>query len=137
MSVHRVAVVQAGSAVFDTPRTLDKLAALTADSDVELGAVAVRQSTPTAQPRLLTFEATDLAVELEVEAVGDVRRLQGQLIPAGPGRIEVRQPDERSPRVVEVDARGWFVVERVAAGPVSLTCSRPGHRSVSTAWTRV
>jgi nitrilase len=31
LSRHRVAVVQAGSALFDTPRTLDKLAALTAD----------------------------------------------------------------------------------------------------------
>ena len=32
MSTHRVAVVQAGSVLFDTPRTLDKLAALTADA---------------------------------------------------------------------------------------------------------
>jgi nitrilase len=32
LSTHRVAVVQAGSALFDTPRTLDKLAALTADA---------------------------------------------------------------------------------------------------------
>ena len=32
MSTHRVAVVQAGSVLFDTPRTLDKLAALIADA---------------------------------------------------------------------------------------------------------
>lgn len=32
MSTHRVAVVQAGSVLFDTPRTLDRLAALTADA---------------------------------------------------------------------------------------------------------
>ncbi len=32
MSTHCVAVVQAGSILFDTPRTLDKLAALTADA---------------------------------------------------------------------------------------------------------
>jgi nitrilase len=32
LSTHRVAVVQAGSALFDTPRTLDRLAALTAEA---------------------------------------------------------------------------------------------------------
>jgi hypothetical protein len=80
---------------------------------------------------------------VEVSGSGPVRRLLGQLVPAGPGAIEVRQASPAAPgsppaaRRVEADERGRFTVDAVAAGPVSLVCHRRGRRPVVTAWTTV
>jgi hypothetical protein len=119
-------------------RTVDaELAALTADSDLDLMAVAVRLGNAEVEPRLLTFEAAGTAVEIEVHVAGRDRRVVGQLIPSGPARIEVRQPAAPEPRSVEADHQGRFVVENVHPGPISLTCHRPGQRPVGTEWTRL
>ena len=37
-------------------------------------------------------------------------------------------------RWVDVDDRGRFVVERLAAEPISLICHRPGRPAVATQW---
>jgi hypothetical protein len=91
------------------------------------------------EPRLLTFHATDLTVELEVlassaTATSAQRRLIGQLLPPGPARVEVRHP--RGVLAAEVDELGRFTVERVSAGPVSLRCqqSAAGSTPVVTEW---
>src|SRR5687767_810225 len=71
-------------------RTIDaELAALTADSRTDRPLESVRAADVGTAPRLLTFEAADLAVELEVSGTGSSRRLLGQLVPAGPATIEV------------------------------------------------
>lgn len=117
-------------------RTIDaELAALTADSYVDSAAFAVRAGGSADEPRLLTFEAGDLAVEVEARVTGAHRRLLGQLIPAAPARIEVRQAGAPETRSVHADDLGRFVIENVNPGPVSLTCHRPGRRSVATEWT--
>jgi hypothetical protein len=126
-------------------RTVDaELAALVADSEIEAGAVAVRAAGSATEPRLLTFEGSDLALEISVEPAGGrgaagggaaQRRLLGQVVPPGPARIEVRQPAAPDPRWIDADDRGRFAVENLDPGPVSLTCHRTGQRPVATEWT--
>jgi hypothetical protein len=119
-------------------RTLDaELAALTADSRTDRPLEGVRAADVGTAPRLLTFEAADLAVELEVSGTGGSRRLLGQLVPAGPATIEVRQPSGAAASPVDADDRGRFALDGVAPGPVSLVCHRAGRRAVATAWTTV
>lgn len=114
--------------------TLDaELAALTEDSRLE-EAATVRLAETGVGPRLLTFEAPGLAVEIEVTSTGDSRQLLGQLIPPGPARVEVHGGAHET-AWVEADEQGRFVIERIAGGPLSLTCHRPGQRPVATQWT--
>ena len=63
-----------------TWRTIDaELAALEFDSAVDLAATAVRGGEG---PRLLTFAAPGLNIEVEVSPIGPRRQLVGQLVPA-------------------------------------------------------
>jgi hypothetical protein len=86
-------------------------------------------------PRLLTFEAADLRVEVQVEDAGDGARLLGQLEPRGPGLVEIRDLTGRSLVEAEVDQAGRFVVERIPSGAVSLVCRRTDARPTATEWT--
>jgi len=116
-------------------RTLDaELAALTHDSLVDQAPLAMRGA---AQPRLVTFDAADLRVEVEVEAgrQGNGRRLLGQLVPPQPARIEARD-GTGGRRSVEADEAGRFAIDQLPAGPLSLWCHRPGHPPVATEWFR-
>ena len=101
-------------------RTMDaELAELTADTSVELELAGVR-SVDT--PAMLTFEAPELTVELEVVGEGEGRRLLGQLVPPGPGEVEIRQKARRF--AVSVDEMGRFSASDLSAGPLSLRCRR-------------
>jgi hypothetical protein len=111
-----------------------ELAALAADSDVDTAAVAVRDGRSESGPRLLTFESPALTVEIEVSGSGRHHRLFGQIDPPGVARIDVRQPSTPQPRSIDVDDQGRFVVENLAAGPISLTCHQPGRPPVVTEW---
>jgi hypothetical protein len=118
-------------------RTLDaELAALTHDSLVDQAPVAMRGGAP---PRLVTFDAADLRVEVELEAGGPGarggRRLLGQLVPPQPARIEVRD-GRGGRRTVEADEAGRFAIDQLPAGPLSLRCHRPGRPPVATEWFR-
>jgi len=116
-------------------RTLDaELAALVSDSIVEEPLLAVRG---TAEPRMLTFEAPDLTIELEAEPSEDgTLQLVGQLVPPQPAQIAVRHGDDLT--ATHADARGRFVTGGVQAGPISLRCrldaESGGGRLVETAW---
>jgi hypothetical protein len=117
-----------------TLRTLGaELAELVFDSVVDTEAL-VRGG---GQPRLLTFQADALGIEVEVVAADRVRRIIGQVIPPETMEVEVRSGD----RVVTVraDALGRFVAEGVTAGPFSLVCRFPeGDRPpVVTDWITV
>jgi hypothetical protein len=117
-------------------RTLDaELAALTADSQIEGTAAAVRRGALVDIPRLLTFETPGLMVELEIGGAGRQRRILGELIPSGPATIEIRQPGAAGNRTIEADDEGRFVLETLLPGPFSLTCRRPGRSPVTTEWT--
>ena len=113
-------------------RTIDAdLAALVFDSADAATAAAVRGSD---QPRLLTFRAGELSIELELTGTAQERGIAGRLIPAQQAEIEVRFGDQRL--TVTADALGRFTLTSAGSGPVSLRL-RPGgpaSRQVVTEW---
>jgi hypothetical protein len=113
-----------------TWRSLDaELAELTFDSFADEAARTVVRGGGGA--RLLSFQAPGepgLEIAVEVLAERGRRRLVGQLDPAQPAHVEVRQPG--GARAVETDERGRFALE-ASAGPASLRC-RTGGTGAST-----
>lgn len=114
-------------------RTLDaELAQLAYDSLLDDRPLAGVRGVAT--PRLLTFEAARLTLEVEAVGEGPERRLLGQLVPPQPGRVEVRH---RGGFVTtEADEVGRFAFEGVLSGPVSLRCdpAAAGAGTVYTDW---
>lgn len=108
-------------------RTIDaELAALSYDSlldDKELSGVRSGSAA-----RMLTFEADELTVEIEVER----GRLIGQLVPPQPGDVEVRHSG--GSLSVRADDLGRFVAEGVPRGPFSLRCRTVGAIAIVTDW---
>lgn len=102
-----------------TWRTVDaELAELAFDSLVDHRELAtVRGSSG---PRLLTFTAPGLTVEVEVAGSGARRQLIGQLVPPGPAEVRVRHAG--GVVTVEADELGCFAVAELDAGPVRLQC---------------
>lgn len=98
-------VVDAAVELF-TWRTVDaELAALTADSLLDEQPAGVRAA---AQPRILTFEAGALTIEVEVDAGPGGRRLLGQLVPAQTAELELR--GDGAPVTGTADEMGRFVL---------------------------
>ena len=116
-----------------TWRTIDaELAALEFDSVVDLATTAVRSSEG---PRLLTFAAPGVSIEIEVSPIGARRQLVGQLVPAQPARIDVRHAGGVT--TVRADELGRFGADAISAGPVSLRChlgDTPSSPPVVTEW---
>ena len=110
-------------------------ATLVADSQIDQATAIVRAGWSTVRPRLLSFECPRLAVDVEVDDAGPHLRMLGQLTPAGPARIEVRQEDPAKRLLLHADRLGRFVVEGIRAGSTSVTCHRAGERPVTTDWT--
>ena len=81
--------------------------------------------------RLLSFEAKDVALELEIVVEGTERRLVGQIVPPRPGVVEVHH--RRGSELCEADAVGRFSVASIAPGLFRLTV-RP--RATRTRWRR-
>lgn len=100
--------------------------------DTELTPVAGVRSG--AAPRLVTFEADTLTVEVEISETGDRRRLMGQMVPPTAGEVEIRNAE--CTQVVEADDLGRFSAADVPPGPVSLVCRLRGtaERPVITSW---
>jgi hypothetical protein len=76
--------------------------------------------------RMLTYRAGDLTVELEVTATA----VQGQLVPARPGRVDVRPGPGIS---AEADDLGYFVIRPAPRAPFRLRC-QAGGLIVLTGW---
>lgn len=74
--------------------------------------------------RLLTFQTGDTLIDVELSGSGNARRLVGNLVPAGPARVEIRSP--RGTVEVLVDELGRFAAA-LTAGPFSLICRWPQH----------
>lgn len=115
-------------------RTIDaELAELTYDSALHDEGLTLVRHTETS--RFLTFQAADLTLELEASAVGERRRLIGQLVPPQGGVIEIRHRSGST--TVEVDELGRFGVPDLAPGPISLRCRTADGATVSTDWVLV
>ncbi len=131
-------VIDAATAAW-TWRTIDaELAELTYDSwtdDKELAGVrGAATLAPTS--RLLSFEARDVALELEIVIEGDQRRLVGQIVPPQPGVVEVQH--RRGTELVEADVVGRFAVASIAPGLFRLAVRPSGKpHEVATAWIQV
>lgn len=109
-----------------------ELAALVHDSRTEDRPLAGVRGGGTAH--LLTFEAGAVTIELEVSPGRDGSRVVGQLVPAGPGLVEVLH--RAGPTLAEADELGRFAVDGIPAGPFRVRCRPPdARRPVQTDWT--
>jgi hypothetical protein len=112
-------------------RTVDQdllLASLSFDSSLER--VQERRSNPD-DARVLVFTASSLSLELEVMP----GRVVGQIVPPGPGEIQVETADGVTFHV-EADDVGFFDLPGIPHGPIRLRCDTPTGRLV-TDWVRL
>jgi hypothetical protein len=102
------------------------------DGDLELAGVRSGDDSV----RMVSFDGADLTVEVEVEGLGDRRRLVGQLVPPQVASIELRSASEgRSSGLgTRADSLGRFSLDLVVAGPTSLRCSLESGRTIETGW---
>lgn len=129
-------VVEAARAAFGWRRLDAELAELLHDSSLDEERLAgVRGGVGRSDPRLLTFEAGPLTVEVEVAAVGARRRLVGQLVPAQPAVVEVRHAGGTV--AARADELGRFAAGGIEPGPVSLRCRPAAGAAVETTWVNV
>lgn len=109
------------------------LAELVADSLLADSAV---RTGPATGPRLLTFTAGDLSIEVEVADHGVSRRLLGQLVPPQAAEIDVHW--DGGTAKVSTDSLGRFSIESVPGGLVSLVCQVQDQvRPVATSWVSI
>ncbi|WP_169953282.1 hypothetical protein [Microbispora sp. H11081] len=80
-------------------------------------------------PRVLSFVAGELSVEAEIHPDA----VRGQLVPAQPGAVLVRD-DDGPVREVPVDEVGWFVIEPVPARRFRLHVRTSAGAAVITGW---
>jgi hypothetical protein len=118
-----------------TWRTIDaELAAIVYDSALDVERLTAVRSADTV--RLLTFETAELAIELEVTPAAGGRRILGQLVPPGPGFVELRHGGGLLE--LEADELGRFAADGVEPGPVSLRCRREREgTAVETEWVTI
>ncbi|HZE65568.1 MAG TPA: hypothetical protein VE081_02995 [Sporichthyaceae bacterium] len=119
---------EAARAVFALRDPDAVLATLVADVGLEESGVRAGGG-----PRMLSFRAGQVMVELQVHERGARRRVLGQLSPAGPGRLRVQSLHEH--RDVVPDALGRFVLDDLPAGTVRLRWEPASGPAVVTRWT--
>lgn len=111
------------------------LAALSYDSLLDDAPSGVRAA---ARPRILTFTADVLSVEVEVDASPRVRRLLGQLLPAQAARLQLRAADGTALGDATADEGGRFVLGLPGdRQPVRLRVTTADGQTVETAATTI
>ena len=84
--------------------------------------------------RLLSYEAGDLMVELQVSASGANRTILGEVIG---GRVERVAVQTDGPDVeVQLDDQGRFRLADLPAGPFRIRLLMADGRSITTSWVR-
>ena len=79
--------------------------------------------------RSLTFATAELTIDLDVHPDG----LRGQVVPAGPGRVQVRGATA-AVRDSPIDELGWFVIRPVPSAPYRLSIRLDDGPSALTDW---
>ena len=109
------------------------------DLDAQLAQLKVEEGTARVRDhgdqRLLTFEAPDLTIVVEVTEVGEGRKLVGQLIPSGPDEISLQSahaPD--GDHGAAVDTLGRFTLSEIPPGLIRFRCVVPSGLKVVTQW---
>jgi hypothetical protein len=87
------------------------------------------------QPELLTFEAGDLTIEVEMTTTGQQVSLLGQLVPPQSARVKIDHPS--GPTWLEADTLGRFAASGLARGHLRITCHPGEGKPVCTSWTLV
>jgi hypothetical protein len=122
------AVLQAARAAF-TWRTIDaELAELVADSALAPEAAGLRSA---GTARRVTFRARDVEVEVLITEEGAVR-LEGQIVPPGPGRVDLDTGE--GARTAVADHVGRFAFGEVQPGPLRLRVTTDEGVVISTDW---
>jgi hypothetical protein len=107
----------------------------TVDEDLAAFAAAeaapVRAAEEPGPARLRAFTFAGRRLTIEVEAAEDA--LVGQVVPPGPGRIELRSPNG-VPIEAEVDELGWFVLRPIPTGMFRLYLFPANGSPVVTEW---
>jgi len=124
------AVVDAVRASLTWRSVDEELAELLSDS-ADLALTGVRGT----GDRRLSFEAPQLVIEFVLVPGPRGSRLEGQLAPPGPARIEVRHGTELTE--IEADDHGRFVLDVVRNGPLALRVLRGEDTPVRTPATSV
>lgn len=122
--------IEMGKAAFSWRGIDAELATLTYDSvfeDAEAELAGMRCEP--ASLRYLTFTSAELTLEIEV--TDDA--ILGQLVPPGPGGVEVRTTDGTVVTAV-IDQGGGFTVRPVPRGSFRLYCHAANGASVLTNW---
>jgi hypothetical protein len=124
--------VRAAAHAAFTWRTIDEeLAGLAYDSLAQTAAASGVRSGDT---RTLGFENDGRGVEVEVVEQGDQRQIVGQLLPPGPGHVEIRCGRPELVVDVTTDDLGRFEATDLPSGPIRLRCTPDDGTAMSTTW---
>jgi hypothetical protein len=107
-----------------------ELAELVFDSLLDTDAAAAVRGSP--DRRLVSFEAGELAIDVEVTASGAGRTVMGQIVPPRRGQVDLRRPGETV--TVEADELGRFRSGPLRPGPLSLRLRTADGGPVVTDW---
>ena len=111
-----------------------ELAELTASPAAPGSAAGVRGP---AAPRTVTFAASRIVIELEIDGTGDGHEIAGRLAPPVPAEVRVRHlavPEQPGART---DPAGHFALPALPEGLVSLAFLLPDGSSIVTSWIRL
>ena len=121
-------------AAFGWRRIDAELAELLSDSALESEELAGTRGS-VARARVVTFKASDLELDVEIQQADAGIVLLGQLAPGAPAAIEVQRGDGSTAATLEADRLGRFRVELSEGGRIRLLVRRdPPAPPVETSW---
>lgn len=125
---------QFGYAALSVRRLDSELAELVADSTLEIAGVRGG-----GEARLLSFEAGELSVEVQLTPSGDRVAVLGQVVPppADSGGVVRLESRDRTAVTAELAQVGGFRFDSVPEGLVRFHVELPGASSVTTTWVSV
>ena len=115
-------LIQAAIAAFGWRDLDSELAELTFDSRAEQAGVALVRGA--SAPHLMSFQAGELTVDIEVTGASAARGLIGQIVPPQAATVDIRRPD--GVLTAEADEMGRFHAANLPPGPLSLRIHATG-----------